>query len=56
MPAYRRAELSSKATKGPALVIDYGSTTLVPAGWRFLVDKAGNLVVRVSGSPGLRVD
>jgi N-methylhydantoinase A len=41
---YRRSELSSRAKRGPALVIDYGSTTLIPAGWRFLVDTAGNLI------------
>jgi hypothetical protein len=39
---YHRGELSAKR-KGPALVIDYGSTTLIPPGWQFVVDKAGNL-------------
>jgi len=29
---------------GPALILDYGATTLVPPGWRFRLDGAGNLV------------
>jgi N-methylhydantoinase A/oxoprolinase/acetone carboxylase beta subunit len=47
---YRRADLSLKPMSGPALVIDYGSTTLIPQGWRFVVDKAGNLVARLRAS------
>jgi hypothetical protein len=31
--------------RGPALVIDYGSTTLIPPGWRFSLDKFGNLKI-----------
>jgi N-methylhydantoinase A len=31
---------------GPALIPDYGSTTLVPRGWNFRRDRAGNLVLR----------
>jgi N-methylhydantoinase A len=34
----------ANAGKGPALILDYGSTTLIPAGWGFKVDRAGNLV------------
>jgi N-methylhydantoinase A/oxoprolinase/acetone carboxylase beta subunit len=45
VPVYHRADLSAQRRRGPALVIDYGSTTLIPPGWRFLCDKAGNLVV-----------
>jgi N-methylhydantoinase A len=41
---YTRAQLSN--AKGPALVVDYGSTTLVPPGWTILRDRAGNLVLR----------
>jgi N-methylhydantoinase A/oxoprolinase/acetone carboxylase beta subunit len=32
--------------RGPALIPAYGSTTLVPRGWNYCVDKAGNLVLR----------
>ncbi len=46
VPVYTRSELSSKRKPGPALVIDYGATTLIPPGWQFLIDKAGNLVAR----------
>lgn len=41
---YTRAQLTT--AKGPALVVDYGSTTLVPPGWTILRDRAGNLVLR----------
>jgi len=40
-----RADLSSKQLRGPALVVDYGSTTLVPMGWRYSLDKFGNLKI-----------
>lgn len=43
IPVYPRAALS-RAT-GPALVVDYGSTTLVPPGWRILRDAHGNLLL-----------
>lgn len=42
---YRRAQLSARALAGPALIVDYGSTTLVPPGWRFAVDRFGNLSI-----------
>ena len=32
--------------KGPALIADYGSTTLVPPGWRITQDRAGSLILR----------
>jgi N-methylhydantoinase A len=40
-----KRENIGKSQRGPALILDYGSTTLVPPGWRFRVDGAGNLVV-----------
>jgi N-methylhydantoinase A len=49
-PVYRRADLSSRRRPGPALIIDYGSTTLVPPGWRFILDGSGNLIIRASAS------
>jgi N-methylhydantoinase A/oxoprolinase/acetone carboxylase beta subunit len=46
IPAWNRAQLSSTLRRGPALVLDYGSTTLVPARWQFQVDRVGNLIIR----------
>jgi N-methylhydantoinase A len=46
VPACRREQLSKAVKKGPALVIDYGATTLVPPGWNYLRDQAGNLLLR----------
>ncbi len=46
VPAWKREQLGSTTLAGPALVLDYGSTTLIPAAWRFHVDSAGNLVTR----------
>ena len=39
--------LSDRAKPAPALVLDYGSTTLAPPGWKFRVDRAGNLLLTV---------
>jgi N-methylhydantoinase A/oxoprolinase/acetone carboxylase beta subunit len=44
MPVYHRGDLSAKRRKGPALVVDYGSTTLIPPRWQFVVDRTGNLI------------
>lgn len=46
MPALQRAQVSRRAAKGPALVLDYGATTLVPPGWKFRLDAAGNLILK----------
>jgi N-methylhydantoinase A len=54
-PLYHRADLSSRRLPGPALIIDYGSTTLIPPGWRFMLDRSGNLIIHtVAQAPGLR--
>jgi len=45
VPVWNRDQLASAALTGPALVLDYGSTTLIPPGWRFRVDRAGNLLL-----------
>jgi len=45
VPVWNREQLAKTAVSGPALVLDYGSTTLVPPGWRFHVDRAGNLLM-----------
>ena len=47
-PVYARSSLSRATRHGPALVVDYGSTTLVPPGWRFSLDPFGNLALRNS--------
>jgi N-methylhydantoinase A/oxoprolinase/acetone carboxylase beta subunit len=44
-PVFPRSNLSSKALRGPALILDYGSTTLIPPGWSFSMDKFGNLKI-----------
>ena len=45
VPVWKREQVARTPLKGPALVLDYGSTTLVSAGWRFHVDRAGNLLI-----------
>jgi N-methylhydantoinase A len=42
---YRRSQLSTAKLRGPALVVDYGSTTLAPPGWGFTLDRFGNLKI-----------
>jgi N-methylhydantoinase A len=42
-PVYARSDLSSGEMTGPALVLDYGSTTLIPPGWAFSMDSVGSL-------------
>jgi N-methylhydantoinase A/oxoprolinase/acetone carboxylase beta subunit len=46
IPVYPRSSLTSSAVRGPALILDYGSTTLVPPGWVFSLDKFGSLRLR----------
>jgi N-methylhydantoinase A len=46
VPVWNREQLSAPHS-GPALVLDYGSTTLVPAGWNVHLDARGNLVVQM---------
>jgi N-methylhydantoinase A len=45
-----RESLGARALPGPALITDYGSTTLVPAGWTMKQDRAGSLIVRRAGA------
>jgi N-methylhydantoinase A len=47
LDTWQRASLTNRSKQGPALVLDYGSTTLVPPGWKFRVDPAGNLLLTV---------
>ncbi|MCX6625746.1 MAG: hydantoinase/oxoprolinase family protein, partial [Acidobacteria bacterium] len=51
IPVLNRAQLLGEPGVGPALVVDYGSTTLVPERWAMTVDAAGNLILRTS-TPG----
>jgi N-methylhydantoinase A/oxoprolinase/acetone carboxylase beta subunit len=44
-PVWKRAQLSSRRKSGPALVLDYGSTTLIQSGWEYRRDGAGNLII-----------
>jgi N-methylhydantoinase A len=41
-----QGEQVTKPMRGPALLADYGSTTLIPAGWRYHRDAVGNLIVQ----------
>jgi len=47
LPAFAREQVRVRGEKGPALVLDYGATTLIPPGWKFAVDRVGNLVARL---------
>jgi N-methylhydantoinase A/oxoprolinase/acetone carboxylase beta subunit len=42
-PVYTRSSLRASKLPGPALVLDYGSTTLIPPGWSFSLDEVGSL-------------
>jgi N-methylhydantoinase A len=44
-PVYARSSLPVTKLRGPALILDYGSTTLIPTGWSFSVDKFGSLKI-----------
>jgi N-methylhydantoinase A/oxoprolinase/acetone carboxylase beta subunit len=47
LPLFVREQVRERGEKGPALVVDYGSTTLIPPGWKFAVDRIGNLVAQL---------
>ena len=46
IPANPRESLGARALRGPALITDYGSTTLAPPGWSMRQDRAGSLILR----------
>ena len=48
VPVFAREQVRERDARGPALVLDYGATTLIPCGWRFHVDRVGNLIARRS--------
>ncbi len=45
-PVRLRSATPTKPGRGPALLAEYGSTTLIPAGWRYHRDRAGNVVIQ----------
>ena len=45
LPVLRRESIGRKPVAGPALIVDYGSTTLAPAGWKLRMDAAGTLLL-----------
>ena len=45
IPALPRAQVGSRRVAGPALILDYGSTTLVPHKWWYRNDRSGNLII-----------
>jgi N-methylhydantoinase A/oxoprolinase/acetone carboxylase beta subunit len=45
IPAAPRESFGARAARGPALITDYGSTTLVPPGWSMRLDRAGSLIL-----------
>ncbi|HEV2199867.1 MAG TPA: hydantoinase/oxoprolinase family protein [Bryobacteraceae bacterium] len=47
VPVWKRTQVSSRRQAGPALVLDYGSTTLIPPEWGYRRDAAGNLIITV---------
>ncbi len=46
VPVFVREQVRERESKGPALVVDYGATALIPPAWRFRVDSAGNVIAR----------
>ncbi|HKU22958.1 MAG TPA: hydantoinase/oxoprolinase family protein [Terriglobales bacterium] len=45
-PLYERASLAPRRTyRGPAIVTEYGATTVVPPGFRFRVDRNASLIM-----------
>ncbi len=52
-PIYSRAELRpEQKLLGPAIVEEYGSTTVVPGGWMFRGDKYNNLILNKNTEKG----
>jgi N-methylhydantoinase A len=49
-----RGAFTANALHGPALITDYGSTTLVPAGWSISLDSSGSLILRRQSAHRMR--
>src|SRR5580692_2053701 len=41
----RESLIPNQSYRGPAIVTEYSATTVVPPGWTFRVDKAGNVII-----------
>lgn len=51
LPVYDRSSLHPGDEIGrPAIIVEYGSTTLLPTGWGMVVDRYGNLIISRSAS------
>jgi N-methylhydantoinase A/oxoprolinase/acetone carboxylase beta subunit len=50
IPVLAREQIGARPARGPALILDYGSTTLVPPGWSYRLDRTGNLIASTSAS------
>jgi N-methylhydantoinase A len=47
-PVFERRDLvSGRSMRGPAVITEYSATTVIPAGKRFWVDAAENLIVKI---------
>lgn len=44
-PVWRSEQVPARAVRGPALVLDYGSTTLVPGAWNVHASRSGAIVI-----------
>jgi N-methylhydantoinase A len=52
-PVWERERLPERAAiAGPAIVEEFGATTVVPPGWRGSLDEHGNLRLERDGAPG----
>ncbi len=50
-PVYDRAQLGAgNRFAGPAIVVEYSATTLIPSRWRARVDGYGNLILHTKGA------
>ena len=51
IPVIPREQVPARLTPGPALILDYGTTTVAPLHWNFRADRIGNLIINpIAGS------
>jgi N-methylhydantoinase A len=43
----RRDLVSGRSMRGPAVITEYSATTVIPAGKKFRVDAAENLIIKI---------
>lgn len=46
LPLLTRQQVTSSSKRGPALLLDYGSTTLIPPGWKYSRDRVNNVLLQ----------